>query len=73
MIRKDKTMRTYTVSSGTWKAKVRADTPEEAAAKAIKRDAPKSLGMLVQIECKDSPSVFWDVRQALKLAGIKAQ
>lgn len=63
-------MKKYKVRCGpAWEAVIMADDPQQAAVKAIKRDMPNDLGMLVEIECA-GVSVWWDVREALKKAGV---
>jgi len=63
----------YKISSGKWKATVEAKTGEDAVIKALKRDAPKSLGMLIMIETKGKPDSYWGSDTAVQKAGFKLE
>jgi len=66
-------MKTFKVSSGKWSKTIRATSATRAAANAIKQDAPKNLGALTMIESEGDATLFWDTREALKLAGIRTR
>ncbi len=66
-------MKIFTVSTGSWQAKVRAPSGQLAAAMALRRDKPKTLGMLVMIESPSEQTTWWDIREALKMAGLQFQ
>ena len=66
-------MSEYRISSGKWKATVEAKTGEDAAVKALKRDSPKSLGMLILIETEGKPDTYWASDTAVQRAGFKLE
>lgn len=66
--------RKYKVSSGEWVRRVEAENVEQAAILALQGPRPpRNLGMLIMIESKGGPSVFWDSTEALRRAGFDVE
>jgi hypothetical protein len=63
----------YIVSTGTMKkAHIRALNAKDAAVRAIMKHKPQNIGMLVEIKREGGITVWWDSREALRVAGLSA-
>ncbi len=63
-------IQTYRVSLGKHTYTVRDTSVKGAAATALKNYHPRELGYVVGIKERGKEEVWWDIREALKLAGI---
>ena len=63
-------MKEYKVSSGpTWETTVSANNHEQALIKALQKDKPTELGILIETDDNIDP-VYWNTITALKKAGL---
>jgi len=59
-------MNTYTIETANWIGRAKGHTATQAAVKAGKKNPPKTIGMLVEISCRNEPTVWWDGREFAK-------
>ena len=61
---------TYIVESGpNWRVTVRAPNDTAAIIKALRRDKPNALGILIYVSPKGAQGKWWDTSVALRAAG----
>lgn len=64
-------MKTYLIGLGGRVYRQRGKSTYDAAARAIRRKKPKSLGMLVTMQPVGGVKFYWNAREAVKRAGFK--